>query len=332
MITVKRSLHNERGGVELLVLAIVIIASFVLVGGPITFHGTQSQNQNQPVNIQNNSQTFNPNQSLQIQGLGASTPSPVPSQAPPISRTGTNYPSSCGIANQYMGPGGNECGPGNCVMDGAPSATNPCCPGVTQYNGHSLFGANAPDQWCDAKPVIYLYPQKPENVSVKIEVPGVITLSIPRYNNGWNNILAMPDGTLMYKNNLYSELFYETSQEKSTPPKNGVIVKKSELSLKLSSIVTSLGLNEKEKTEFVSYWLPRLEKINNPYVLISVFTGNAKEKIDKVKIYPKPDTFIQFIMYFKGVNNTYPIEPIVLPKTPERKGFTAVEWGGILDY
>ena len=46
-----------------------------------------------------------------------------------------------------------------------------------------------------------------------------------------------------------------------------------------------------------------------------------------LEIEPKPDTVIRVMMVFKGLR--MPLEVIEQElETPERKGFTVVEWGG----
>lgn len=339
-------MKREKGGIELLVLAVVVLASIMLTGGSFSFNNSLPQNNGQPVNIQD-IQPGPAQNTLQISGLATATPVPIPppiqiSNPPPGNTSGTipqittapnqSLPTTCGLTTTPWGAFNNNCGPGNCVIDGPATKASDCCPGS---GGQANWPDNRSPYWCDAKPVIYLYPTKPTNVSVKITIPGKITVSIPKYeeNEGWKNVLAYPNGDLIYKNNKYSELFYETIQERTTPPAAGWVVKMSNLKAKLTVITTKLGLKENEQQEFLSYWLPRLKDLEKPYVFVSVFTGNEKQSIDKVDISPKPDTFIEFIMYYKGVDAPFNIKPLELPQDiPPRTGFTAVEWGGILDY
>jgi uncharacterized protein YegL len=260
------------------------------------------------------------------------SPSPAPQANNPTPQPSITIITTCGLGTIQFSTG-NECGPGNCVMDGFPSAQNPCCPGVAQYEGSNVGRPDLPF-YCDAKPVIYLYPEKPTKVSVKVTIPGKITVSIPKYEEpeGWQNVLAYPDGTLVYQGKKYSELFYETIQARTEPPRNGWAVKATDLNRKLTEITSSLGLNSKEQGEFLAYWLPRLKDLDKPYIFVSFFDPLIKDSVDKVDITPKPDNFIQFIMYFKGLDRNQKINPPAYPIVPQRKGFTAVEWGGILDY
>lgn len=50
------------------------------------------------------------------------------------------------------------------------------------------------------KPVIYLYPTEPTDISVNIDFPdgGKFTCTYPDYGNGWN-VTAYPDGTVINK-------------------------------------------------------------------------------------------------------------------------------------
>ncbi|MBR3610111.1 MAG: hypothetical protein IKL57_01415 [Oscillospiraceae bacterium] len=72
------------------------------------------------------------------------------------------------------------------------------------------------------------------------------------------------------------------------------------------------------------YWLPRLEQ--NAYNLI-FFQNEAYTDSAKLDIDPAPDTLIRVFMAWKGLDEPVEIEPQEL-SSPERKGFTAVEWGG----
>lgn len=188
--------------------------------------------------------------------------------------------------------------------------------------------------FCAGKPVIYLYPEIPTMVDVVLTIPGTIVESDPLYpENGWRNVLAQPDGTLFYEGKQYHELYYESALDAINAPHTGFFLKREMLEEQMRNIIQQLGLIKHEEDEFIEYWLPKLQDLKTPYVFFSVFDKPEKERIDHVTITPKPDTTIEFIAYFKGVILPYNTEPLVLPKNPpQRIGFTAVEWGGIIDY
>lgn len=188
---------------------------------------------------------------------------------------------------------------------------------------------------CFGKPVIYLYPEKPTLVDVELIIPGSVIESDPLYpEGGWKNVLAHPDGKLIYKNNKYHELYYESQVDYVNAPDNGKVIATQNLKAELNKITAQLGLIKFERDEFLDYWLPRLYKLNSPYVLFSVIDPVEKERVDHVSISPEPDTRIEFLAYFKPqMSSSTELNPLPLPtEIPQRIGFTAVEWGGTIAY
>ncbi len=53
------------------------------------------------------------------------------------------------------------------------------------------------------------------------------------------------------------------------------------------------------------------------------------DELAPLTITPKPDTIIRLLMDFKPLQKPISVEGYNI-KTPERKGFTVVEWGGVL--
>lgn len=187
---------------------------------------------------------------------------------------------------------------------------------------------------CIGKPVIYLYPTKDTLVDVKVETQGSIYVSDPLYPvEGWKNVLAHPDGTMEYQRKKYHELYYESAVDAIIPPRTGLIIPASQLQTRLREYTAQLGLIEREQEEFLDYWLPKLTAIHSPYILFSILDTHEKERVDHVRIAPNPDTLIAFIAYFKPLAYPIAIDPLILPSTPQQRiGFTAVEWGGTIDY
>lgn len=169
-------------------------------------------------------------------------------------------------------------------------------------------------------------------VNVSLTIPGTIYESIPAYSeNGWTDVFAQSNGTLRYQNQTYHELYYESQVGKIKQPDTGIVIPQVKLQEKLSEIITRLGLLPKEQDEFLSYWLPKLYALKSPYVLFSVIDQAEKERVDHVTISPQPDTWIAFLAYFKPLDFPVIVQPLTFPKIPERKGFTAVEWGGTIE-
>ena len=94
----------------------------------------------------------------------------------------------------------------------------------------------------------------------------------------------------------------------------------------LEEKLATLGLNERESEEFIVYWLPKLEA--NEYNYIRFATEEEIGSNMPLDINPNPDTLIRVLMIFKGLDDPIEVEDQQLI-TPERKGFVAVEWGGV---
>jgi len=174
------------------------------------------------------------------------------------------------------------------------------------------------------KPAIYLYPTTDSFVNVKLDVNGKIINEIPKYENGWN-VFVTKDGLI---DNKYDYLFYEAQLNKIDLPEEGWVVKSEDLNKWLDINLIKLGLNDKEKNQFKKYWLNELPKTN--YYEIKLFEDKFLKENMNLIVSPQPDTIIRLNFYFKPLKEKLNIqEPNIV--TPERKGFTVVEWGGVLD-
>ena len=201
------------------------------------------------------------------------------------------------------------------------------------FNGWCTIASLAPKDgtYCLGKPVIYLYPEKTMQVSVKLDIPGFVTQSIPTYPvNGWQNITANPGGLLQYEGKNYNELYYESSVAGHITPQTGVVLSTDNLSAGLGTLVTQMGLVPHERDEFVAYWIPRLSALHMPYIFVSFFTPEQKETVDKVIVSPAPDATIAFLAYFKGLATKKTFSALQFSPLPKRNGFTMVEWGGTI--
>jgi hypothetical protein len=178
------------------------------------------------------------------------------------------------------------------------------------------------------KPVIYLYPEKTTDASVRITLTdGSFTQCIPAGDgNGVWNVTAEPDGTLTDKasGKTYDYIFWESTDSADYDWSEGYVVKGSESEAFLLRILPKMGLKKSEYTEFIDYWLPRLQK--NEYNLITFQTARYTEKA-VLDVSPEPDSVLRVFMAFRKVDGPMSVaEPKIVPF--ERKGFTVVEWGG----
>ncbi len=181
-------------------------------------------------------------------------------------------------------------------------------------------------QVVDKKPIIYLYPEYELELCVKLGKTENITCSYPEYNNGWK-IIAKPDGTLIQSETgkeLYS-LYWEGIHSQKANLEEGFVVKGNETIKFLEEKLEILGLNAKEKQEFIIYWLPILQQ--NKYNYIRFATIEEINKNMPLEFSIKPDTLIRILMQYKPLEKYIQVKEQKLV-TPQRVGFVAVEWGG----
>lgn len=175
------------------------------------------------------------------------------------------------------------------------------------------------------KPVIYLYPTEPTNISVKVGAE--ITKSEPAYNDGWN-VFAQPNGKLSISGVMYPNLFWEGIGNGSYPAiDSGFVVKSSEIEATLASHLTLLGLNTQEKADFMEYWLPKMPK--TAYTRLTWLGTRDMDRLAPLTVTPAPDTKIRIFLDFQGLDKMIDLKPQRL-SAPARSGYTLVEWGGLL--
>ena len=176
----------------------------------------------------------------------------------------------------------------------------------------------------NAKPVIYLYPEEELEVSVKLTVDGKLTCTYPDYGDGWT-VTARPDGTLVDDaGNTYNYLYWESMSDVEYDFSKGFCIKGEDTAKFLEEALEKLGLNRRDANEFIVYWLPLMQE--NPYNVIS-FQSDAYTDAAELDIDPAPDTLIRVFMAWHSSEKAVDIEEQEL-SSPERVGFTVVEWGG----
>lgn len=168
------------------------------------------------------------------------------------------------------------------------------------------------------KPIIYLYPTKESEISIKLLKEESLTCSYPQYNNKWN-ILANSKGDLKDLNTgryLYSLYYENKSNIEFKIREEGFVVKSEDIISFLEEKLAILGLNEREAEEFIIYWLPKLQ--SNQYNYIRFATSNEINENMPLEINPNPNTIIRILMIYKELDKPIEIEEQKL-ETPERK-------------
>lgn len=206
------------------------------------------------------------------------------------------------------------------------------------------------------KPVIYLYPQKTTEISVKFNAPVQFTTDIPTYGDFWK-IIAHQDGSLTNLRpeltdcqtlntasfgseyakaaclkNSYPYLYWSGNILSENYPQisGGWVVAQSELKSFFENKLTEVGLNSQERSDFVSYWLPEMMIKNSPYYRVSFFQTQELNAMFPMTVAPAPNTIFRLFLDYTPLTEKPQILPIpqVLNRLV-RNGFTLVEWGGL---
>lgn len=178
------------------------------------------------------------------------------------------------------------------------------------------------------KPVIYLYPTKTQLVHVEVVPAGGMSVSDPAYGSGWN-VLATPESRLtnLADGRVYPYLFWEGRGGMYTTPPRGFSVKREDVHAFLVAKLSQLGLNDKETADFIEFWEPKMQAA--PYYFVTFMGNDIMDALAPLSISPTPDTLIRVLMDFTPLQQPAQVTGYAI-RTPIRKGFTVVEWGGVL--
>lgn len=179
-----------------------------------------------------------------------------------------------------------------------------------------------------AKPVLYLYPENDNTrISVSFEKPYLLTTTYPKYTNGWS-VVANKNGDLHDEDDkYYYGLYWEEEGSTKVDFSEGFYVTKDNAIDFLEEKLRIIGLNDRERNEFIMYWLPILEK--NGKSLVYFELTEERNTYNKLLINPNPDSMLRIAIHVKRVDKEYNINEEKL-ESFNRSGFAAVEWGGVV--
>ena len=186
---------------------------------------------------------------------------------------------------------------------------------------------NDDDKDEDDKPVLYLYPEEPMDVEIKLNFKNCkLTCIYPKFNESENTwkVRASPNGEISIIDKKYPYLFWEAVNYFEQDLSKGFVVKAEEAEKFLEEKLKMLGLNEKESCDFITYWLPVLMKNK-----LSLCTFQTQKFFDnfEYEFTPKPKTFLRVFLSIKKLEKEIKVEEQEI-KEIKREGFTIVEWGG----
>jgi len=182
---------------------------------------------------------------------------------------------------------------------------------------------------CD-KPVVYVYSDSVQEVSLDLKVNGDFIFTYPQYTGAYT-LTTNPSGMLEYQGVSYPYLFWDaaTSLPESCKKLNtGFLIQRSELVPFLEKACNSMLFNARERSDFITYWAPRMQQFEQVY-LHFLFNDDCNA-IARYDVQPRPNQFFRVYMSWcdgKGID-----AKALLPQTfPQISGggLRFVEWGGM---
>ena len=191
------------------------------------------------------------------------------------------------------------------------------------------------------KPVLYLYPEQEQAVTVALDLEGTLDTVYPapdqatsadgRTRASWT-VDAATDGTLTDASGReYPSLFWDATMALPEPD-SGFVVSRDEAVPFLEDKLAELGLSDREAADFITYWAPRIRSHEYTFVSFdaSAYTQAASYHFtDEAGARVEPDTFIRVFMTIREARADTVVQPQSFTAPPARMGFVAVEWGGM---
>lgn len=179
------------------------------------------------------------------------------------------------------------------------------------------------------KPVIYLYPEEELDVSVELELEGGFTKVEPAYNDGWN-VIASPDGSLYNKDDgqMYPYLFWEGHGGSYEAPEHYWVMSQEEVPKTVGKLLAAFGLNGQEIYDFMDFWMPLMN--DAPYYKVGFHGTHVMDQLAPLTVTPAPDSVFRILMDYEELDAPIEANPLQHITPFDRKGFSVVEWGGVL--
>jgi hypothetical protein len=180
------------------------------------------------------------------------------------------------------------------------------------------------------KPVIYLYSETEQAFTLKIRTDAELQFTYPSYKDEWKGTVSKSGMQINGTN--YPYLFWDAQLPAERLKLNWEDADQligEQTTAYLSAHLDHLGFNAKEKADFITYWGPRMQKMN--YVEVLWIQNEAIQDIATLEI---SNGFTQNRVYiiFKEISDlkdeALPLKLTKL-KPLNRTNNYLVEWGGI---
>lgn len=179
------------------------------------------------------------------------------------------------------------------------------------------------------KPVIYTYSDQEKLVDITIQPKGDLTFTYPQAEAGKWSGTVHADGSFTSNGKNYPYLFWEGERKQSLHSDftSGFVVKQDEVVPFLEKQLSAMGLNEKEQTDFITFWGPIMAKSESGFA--HFLFNEDYTTIASLEVSPKPDHVYRVYLLWTPLENEQRLspEPQTIPKVT-REGFYVIEWGG----
>ena len=185
------------------------------------------------------------------------------------------------------------------------------------------------------KPVIYLYSDSVEQVTLELEFPGELTFTYPLYEDVWDVTVEGNELTEKRTGRSYPYLFWEgeleelqfKTEEDQIP---GAWVSREEVIPFLEEALENLGLNSSEKADFITFWGPRMCVYDHVFAQFLV-DSEYDALIGETKTSENVESKRSVYLLFAGTNTD--MGAAIKGHSQffngfQRKGVTLLEWGG----
>lgn len=189
------------------------------------------------------------------------------------------------------------------------------------------------------KPIVYAYNATNLDLSITLKSVGKLQFVYPAFSDSTNWNMTLKNNQFVdKKGNSYPYLFWDSKQEDiqylieqdhhAAYRPYGEVVKRENVVPYLDSVLTYLGFNDTEKTDFITYWGPRL--IKKEYAFIQFQTQDECNEYAQYEISPKPDHFNRLFLFFDHLDKVpWNVDFVKQDLKPfSRSGFHMLEWGG----
>jgi hypothetical protein len=194
----------------------------------------------------------------------------------------------------------------------------------------ALFFTSSEQPVMAEKPVIYMYAPDTTDVDLKLLTKTPLSFTYPQYKDSWK-VKASPSGDIISGKSVYPYLFWEGEIEIAPTdinPSKGFVVTKENLVSFFEEKLTLMGLNQKEQTDFITYWCPRMSEYNASFV--HFLFNEEVENYAQMNITPKPDNLFRVLMTWTPSTKIVLVTDVQEQEIPslKRNGLSIIEWGG----